>query len=68
VVCADGLTHERAALAAWLAGHDMSPLTGAPLASKQLFLNTLARRSIARRKERNGQAGPSTVHTDSTAP
>ncbi len=36
VVCADGYAYERVALEAWLAGHDTSPMTGAPLPHKHM--------------------------------
>ena len=31
VLCADGQSYERAAIAAWLAAHGTSPVTGAPV-------------------------------------
>lgn len=46
VVATDGHTYERAAIERWLADHQTSPLTNAPLPSKQLIPN-LRLRAIA---------------------
>ena len=46
VVATDGHTYERAAIERWLTDHQTSPLTNAPLASKQLVPN-LRLRAIA---------------------
>lgn len=46
VVATDGHTYERAAIERWLADHQTSPLTNAPLACKQLVPN-LRLRAIA---------------------
>ncbi|KAK9828868.1 hypothetical protein WJX72_002481 [[Myrmecia] bisecta] len=47
VVCADGHTYERSAIAAWLAAHDTSPMTNQPLASKALIANIAVRQVVA---------------------
>jgi hypothetical protein len=47
VVCADGHTYERAAVAQWLLKKDRSPMTGAPLAHKHVTPNHLLRSMIA---------------------
>ncbi len=39
VLCADGVTYERAAIAAWLTKHGTSPQTGLPLAEHHLVPN-----------------------------
>jgi len=39
VLCADGHTYERAAIAAWLAAHGASPHDGASLANRELTPN-----------------------------
>ena len=54
VMCTDGQTYERAAVAAWLATHTTSPLTGAPLPHKNLISNMLARRMIAGWRRQHG--------------
>jgi hypothetical protein len=42
VVCADGVTYERSAIAAYLAGgHSTSPMTGVELGSLELHPNRL---------------------------
>ena len=53
VVTCDGHTYEREAIAAWLARKDTSPLTGAPLAHKNLVTNGMARSMIREFAERN---------------
>lgn len=42
----DDETYERAAIAQWLRGHDMSPMRGTELRDKSLRPNMLARRAI----------------------
>ncbi len=39
VIASDGTTYERKAIEDWLANHDTSPLTGKPLANKELTPN-----------------------------
>jgi hypothetical protein len=46
VICVDGHTYERAAILNWLSSHNTSPMTGLPLASKNLIPN-IALRNIA---------------------
>ena len=53
VVTCDSHTYEREAIAAWLARKDTSPLTGAPLAHKNLVTNGMARSMIREFAERN---------------
>lgn len=55
VVCADGHSYERSAIAAWLAGgHATSPLTGARLPSAALTPNYALRSIIRDWRERHG--------------
>ena len=46
VVTCDGYLYERAAISAWLLGHDTAPLTGEPLETKQIFPCYFAREQI----------------------
>ena len=46
VVCADGMTYERAYIESWLLAHDTSPLTNAPLASKMVVPNIALKQAI----------------------
>jgi hypothetical protein len=43
VVASDGQTYERAAIVAWMAKSDASPVTGQPLVRGALLPNRLAR-------------------------
>lgn len=45
-LCADGITYEKAAIAAWLDLHDESPSTGRPLAHRKLVPNHTLRMVI----------------------
>lgn len=47
VLCADGMTYERAAILQWLKTHDTSPMTGAKLACKVLVPNLVLRHAVA---------------------
>jgi hypothetical protein len=42
----DGQTYERQAVAEWLKTHDTSPLTGLPLANKNLMPNIIIKKLI----------------------
>ena len=46
VVCADGMTYERAYIESWLVAHDTSPLTNQPLAHKLLVPNIALKQAI----------------------
>ncbi|KAK9829566.1 hypothetical protein WJX72_006523 [[Myrmecia] bisecta] len=46
VVCADGHTYERIAIAAWLKVHDTSPMTNEPLEHKRLIPNVAVRQVV----------------------
>jgi E3 ubiquitin-protein ligase RGLG len=46
VVCADGFTYEKSAIADWLATHDTSPMTNAVLEHKHLTNNNVLRSAI----------------------
>ena len=52
VVCADGMTYERAYIESWLLAHDTSPLTNQPLASKMLVPNIALKQAIGEMLER----------------
>ncbi|KAK9830396.1 hypothetical protein WJX72_011526 [[Myrmecia] bisecta] len=47
VVCSNGHTYERSAIAAWPALHDTLPMTNQPLASKALIANVAVRQVVA---------------------
>ena len=47
VMCADGHCYDRAYIEAWLADHDTSPLTGAPLEHKTLVAVHVLRKGAA---------------------
>ena len=47
VMCADGHCYDRACIEAWLADHDTSPLTGAPLEHKTLVAVHVLRKGAA---------------------
>ena len=51
----DGFTYERKAISKWLKDHDTSPLTGQPLAHKELTANLVLRGMI---REWRGPAAP----------
>ena len=59
VLCADGHSYERAAVAAWLAAHNNSPLTGEQLPNRDLVPNRTLKSLIAdfaeRQRYRNEQ-------------
>ena len=44
--CADGHSYERAAIEAWLAAHNTSPITNEALANMTLTPNTTVRKLI----------------------
>ncbi len=46
VLCADGHSYERAAIKAWLRGHDTSPMTGEPLPNRDVVPNHTLRSMI----------------------
>ena len=52
VVCADGMTYERAYIESWLLAHDTSPLTNQPLAHKLLVPNIALKQAIDEMLER----------------
>ena len=52
VVCADGMTYERAYIESWLLQHDTSPLTNQPLAHKLLVPNIALKQAIGEMLER----------------
>ena len=52
VVCADGMTYERAYIESWLLAHDTSPLTNQPLAHKLLVPNIALKQAIGEMLER----------------
>ena len=52
-ICSDGHSYERSVIEDWLRGHDCSPQTNAPLASKVLTPNHALRNAI---EEWNKQA------------
>ena len=52
VVCADGMTYERAYIESWLLAHDTSPLTNQPLAHKLLVPNIALKQAIAEMLDR----------------
>lgn len=54
VMAADGHSYERAAITAWLAGHDTSPATNLPLEHKRLVDNHALRTSIAEYMQQRG--------------
>ena len=56
VVCADGHTYERVAIEGWLAVHDTSPKTGAPLDDKTLTTNHVLRSVIQQKQQRRRQS------------
>ena len=47
VLCADGITYERAAIKAWLDGNVTSPVTSALLSNKELIPNYTLRSILA---------------------
>ena len=47
VICSDGHSYERRAIEDWLLHHEASPMTDAPLTTKQLFPNHSLRSMIA---------------------
>ena len=53
VVTQDGQTYERHAIEYWLRDHDTSPLTGQPLAHKELTANIVLRSMIREHYERH---------------
>lgn len=55
VVAADGYTYERDVIAAWMARHDTSPMTGLRLEHKGLTANLALRSAISEWRERTGQ-------------
>ena len=57
VVTQDGQTYERHAIEYWLRDHDTSPLTGQPLAHKELTANIVLRSMIREHYERQPEAG-----------
>jgi len=57
VVTQDGQTYERHAIEYWLRDHDTSPLTGQPLAHKELTANIVLRSMIREHYERQPGAG-----------
>ena len=56
VMTTDGFTYERAAIERWLAGSNLSPITGMPLASTRLVPNLTAQRGIRAVLERQAPA------------
>ena len=52
VVCADGMTYERAYIESWLLAHDTSPLTNQPLPHKLLVPNIALKQAIDEMLER----------------
>ena len=71
----DGQTYERAAIEAWLAEHDTSPLTGEKLSSKVLIPNVFAltqiewlceqRNQRQRQKQGGGEAAAAAANNSS---
>ena len=57
VVTQDGQTYERHAIEYWLRDHDTSPLTGQPLAHKELTANIVLRSMIREHYERQPGSG-----------
>ena len=51
VITADGHTYERANIEGWLRNSSMSPMTGAPLANKNLIPNIGLRQTIEEWRE-----------------
>ena len=60
VIAADGHSYERAALEAWLAYNDISPVTGQPLPHKRIVGNMLVKSAIMTYQKQASTAS----HTD----
>jgi hypothetical protein len=60
VLCADGITYERSAIALWLQTHNISPVTGQPLYHTNLSPNDRLRASIQAFQQDRSVAPPST--------
>ena len=54
VVCSDGNTFERSAIASWLVNHRTSPMTNARLAHNNVVPNHLVKSQIAEWKSIHG--------------
>ena len=63
VLCADGHSYERAAITAWLAKENTSPLDGSPLAHVNLIPNYTLRSLISACRAAGGAGGDNCTMT-----